>query len=571
MKAVHRQLSFQYFLLVDLCLMTLAGIASGRYCLNALRMNLPAHLCDFILNVIIMGSFSAVCLSDLIRKIQIPHIKPHLIIPLCRIRRLKIILPAILIDAGSLSISFMLWGLAIGMYLTVRNVSGLVLSIAAAMQSLTAIKVNVWSLKMSLTFLKEAGFTLFYVAISISAFLSFIFLLQYPAMSFILSGAWLILSVSLLYRNSEILVNYIYDLKQNNQGYMPLYAGNSTKYPFLTKELRLIMRSRRLKYQFMLLAFASLLVIAAAMGQNFNLRKDPFLYIGLTAVLIFADYYERFWAWDRNSYGLIFSIPSAREGYFMQKLLAGMIPLLPFLLFHLILYHHKMLSGILTGLASAMTILVAAGRGSMTKENLNADPDLNMGKTTLLSLLCTLRRPDTGDIFFNEIRLTRDNLNWWKGNFGVYLDESFMFGYYTVREHFRLIADAWKIDETVFKERMERYLELFKLREHIDKRISGLSFGNRKKTGLMASLLPAAKCIIWDEPFSGLDPGGQEKLKEILSGCNQKNNTKFIISSHDIHHITEISRDMIILEEGRIKMRLKDDISYSRIIGSLIN
>ena len=54
------------------------------------------------------------------------------------------------------------------------------------------------------------------------------------------------------------------------------------------------------------------------------------------------------------------------------------------------------------------------------------------GKTTLLSLICGLRTPNTGTVFIDHKKLTRENLDWWKSQTGVYLDESFMFDYYTV-------------------------------------------------------------------------------------------------------------------------------------------
>jgi len=187
------------------------------------------------------------------------------------------------------------------------------------------------------------------------------------------------------------------------------------------------------------------------------------------------------------------------------------------------------------------------------------------GKTTLLSLLCGLRRPDSGTVRMDGQPLTKDNLEWWKSQLGVYLDESFMFDYYSVFEHFEFMASAWKIDGEDFEHRVEKYEPVFNLKQYYGQRISTLSAGNKKKTGLLGTLLVNPNIIIWDEPFSGLDPRSQELLKELLQHYKQDQQATVIISSHDLNHVADLCDEVMILDHGEIVGHLDGTVSYEQL------
>lgn len=187
------------------------------------------------------------------------------------------------------------------------------------------------------------------------------------------------------------------------------------------------------------------------------------------------------------------------------------------------------------------------------------------GKTTLLSLLCGLRRPDSGSILIDGKELTREDLDWWKSQLGVYLDESFMFDYYSVFEHFEFMISAWKVDGADFKHRLNKYENVFNLKQYYGQRISTLSAGNKKKTGLMGTLLVNPNVIIWDEPFSGLDPRSQELLKELLQSYKLEQQATVIISSHDLNHIAELCEEVVILNQGKIVTHFDGKITYDKL------
>ncbi|MRR08433.1 MAG: ABC transporter ATP-binding protein, partial [Deltaproteobacteria bacterium] len=85
----------------------------------------------------------------------------------------------------------------------------------------------------------------------------------------------------------------------------------------------------------------------------------------------------------------------------------------------------------------------------------------------------------------------------------------------------------------------------------LKKRISDLSFGNKKKVGIVQCILHEPRLIILDEPTSGLDPLMQQKFFSLLREENRKGSTVFL-SSHVLNEVQKLCERVAIIKEGRI-------------------
>ena len=85
----------------------------------------------------------------------------------------------------------------------------------------------------------------------------------------------------------------------------------------------------------------------------------------------------------------------------------------------------------------------------------------------------------------------------------------------------------------------------------LKKRIDDLSFGNKKKVGIVQGLLHEPKLIILDEPTSGLDPLMQQKFFDLLLEENKKGAT-ILLSSHILGEVQRLCNRVAIIKEGRI-------------------
>jgi len=107
------------------------------------------------------------------------------------------------------------------------------------------------------------------------------------------------------------------------------------------------------------------------------------------------------------------------------------------------------------------------------------------------------------------------------------------------------------------KDCSKRIRELSELLElDLNRKIEDLSYGNRKKVGIVQGLLHDPKLIILDEPTSGLDPLMQQKFFQLLLDENRRGKTIFF-SSHILSEVQKLCHRVAIIKEGEI-IKLQD-------------
>ena len=90
-----------------------------------------------------------------------------------------------------------------------------------------------------------------------------------------------------------------------------------------------------------------------------------------------------------------------------------------------------------------------------------------------------------------------------------------------------------------------------RLQLDLTKKVEDLSFGNRKKVGIVCALQHDPELLILDEPTSGLDPLIQHEFFTILQERNQEGVTVFL-SSHVLSEIQRHCSRAAIIREGRV-------------------
>ncbi len=85
----------------------------------------------------------------------------------------------------------------------------------------------------------------------------------------------------------------------------------------------------------------------------------------------------------------------------------------------------------------------------------------------------------------------------------------------------------------------------------LNRKIDDLSYGNKKKVGIVQGLLHSPKLIILDEPTSGLDPLMQQKFFDLIKSENEKGAT-VLMSSHILPEVQKLCSRVAIIKEGRI-------------------
>jgi len=97
--------------------------------------------------------------------------------------------------------------------------------------------------------------------------------------------------------------------------------------------------------------------------------------------------------------------------------------------------------------------------------------------------------------------------------------------------------------------RMHELSEIMEL--DLSRRISDLSYGNKKKVGIVQGLLHSPKLLFLDEPTSGLDPLMQRKFFDLIREENARGVTVFF-SSHILGEVQRLCTRVGIIREGSI-------------------
>jgi ABC-2 type transport system ATP-binding protein len=147
----------------------------------------------------------------------------------------------------------------------------------------------------------------------------------------------------------------------------------------------------------------------------------------------------------------------------------------------------------------------------------------------------------------------------WKSRVGAYLDEHMLLSYLTPDEYFETLRKIYRLSEEDLRLHLENFKDLFN-DEILGKKkyIRDLSKGNLKKVGIAAALMGNPEVVLLDEPFENLDPSSQIRLKKLILHEKERSQVTFLISSHDLNHVTEICDRIVLLEKGKVIKDLKE-------------
>lgn len=167
------------------------------------------------------------------------------------------------------------------------------------------------------------------------------------------------------------------------------------------------------------------------------------------------------------------------------------------------------------------------------------------GKSTTIRTMLGLIRPTSGQvqIFGTDIREDRETI---MSRVGYLPSEAVFYHGMKVRDILKLSADLRKKD---CKKEAEQLCERLQL--DVSRKVEELSFGNRKKVGIVCALQHRPELLILDEPTSGLDPLMQREFFSILRERNQEGTTIFL-SSHVLSEIQRNCSRAAIIREGRL-------------------
>lgn len=167
------------------------------------------------------------------------------------------------------------------------------------------------------------------------------------------------------------------------------------------------------------------------------------------------------------------------------------------------------------------------------------------GKSTTIRTLLGLIAPTSGEARIFEKDIVKDHISVLE-QIGYLPSEAVFYPGMRVKDVLKLSANLRKKDCAEEAKKLCDRLQLDSSRK-----VDELSFGNRKKVGIVCALQSNPDLLILDEPTSGLDPLMQREFFEILKERNRRGTTVFL-SSHVLSEIQRNCTRAAIIREGRL-------------------
>lgn len=172
------------------------------------------------------------------------------------------------------------------------------------------------------------------------------------------------------------------------------------------------------------------------------------------------------------------------------------------------------------------------------------------GKTTVINMLSTLLKPDSGKVKICGYELGKDNDEIRK-KIGIVYQHNCLDDLLNVQENLICRGVLYGISKKEAKLQCDRLTEVLKLDEILKKRYRTLSGGQKRRCEIAAALMHAPEILFLDEPTTGLDPATRMDVWSIVEQLQKSEKMTVFLTTHYMEEAAKAD-DIIIIDHGRI-------------------
>ena len=172
------------------------------------------------------------------------------------------------------------------------------------------------------------------------------------------------------------------------------------------------------------------------------------------------------------------------------------------------------------------------------------------GKTTVIKCVVGIHDYDNGEIYITGNDMKKDDILC-KKDIAYIPDNPEIYENFKGIEYLNYIADIYEIDTLTRNKYINKYAKDFEIYDNLNDVISSYSHGMKQKLAIISALIHRPKLLILDEPFVGLDPKAQFKLKEIMKEICKEGSSVFF-SSHILEVVEKLCDKIAMINKGNI-------------------
>jgi putative ABC transport system ATP-binding protein len=176
------------------------------------------------------------------------------------------------------------------------------------------------------------------------------------------------------------------------------------------------------------------------------------------------------------------------------------------------------------------------------------------GKTTLLNLLGGLDTPSSGEVWIENVNITRIKE---KRLSDIRCRKiGFVFQFYNLIPKMSALSNVElpmifaKIPQKIRKERAKKLLETVGLAHRLEHIPSELSAGEQQRVAIARALANNPSIVLMDEPTGNLDEENAKNILKLIKELNKTRKQTFILSTHSFA-IARFAQKVLFLRDGR--------------------
>jgi phospholipid/cholesterol/gamma-HCH transport system ATP-binding protein len=178
------------------------------------------------------------------------------------------------------------------------------------------------------------------------------------------------------------------------------------------------------------------------------------------------------------------------------------------------------------------------------------------GKSVVLKHLIGLMKPDSGEVLVDGediIGLPERRLTAVRRKIGMLFQSAALFDSMSVEGNlaFPLREQGMK-DEKEIDARVAEALDMVELAGEQLKMPADLSGGMRKRVGLARTIVGRPRCVLYDEPTTGLDPITSDSINHLIRRLQRRLGVTSIVVTHDMKTAFHCADRVALLHEGRV-------------------
>jgi ABC-2 type transport system ATP-binding protein len=168
------------------------------------------------------------------------------------------------------------------------------------------------------------------------------------------------------------------------------------------------------------------------------------------------------------------------------------------------------------------------------------------GKTTTIRIILDILKPSSGSVNLLGHSSALDV----RQRIGYLPEEKGLYKKMKAWSVIAYFATLKGLDRGTAKRRAHELLERYGLKDFANKPTDALSKGMGQKVQMLASIAHDPEFVIFDEPFSGLDPVNQQVMEEVIRDMAKRNCT-VIFSTHVMQHAERLCDRVILMAKGK--------------------